>query len=100
MSNIVTLEYDGSQSYQELTAHYNSSCPGCTACRAWWVHSLVNDDVFIDIYNYLIESDYFTEVELELLVRVNGETSSTLNDAIFTKYGVHDLVQLFDEREV
>lgn len=40
-----------------------------------------------DLFNHLVENEYFTEDELILLTTINGYSIKTLHDAIFARYG-------------
>lgn len=51
----------------------------------------------ITVYNYLIDRKYFTEAELKLVCYLNGANMVTLNDAIYARYGCHDIEQLIGE---
>lgn len=47
-----------------------------------------------DIYNALIDGEFFTESELQLLTDINGYSIETINDAIYARYGLRDFEQL------
>lgn len=49
------------------------------------------------IFNYLIDYNYFTFEELQLLTNINGYSVETLNDAIYSRYGYRDFNQLIGE---
>lgn len=49
------------------------------------------------IYALLVDLNYFTEEELNLLLNINGHQEQTLNDAIYVRYGFHDVEQLASE---
>lgn len=49
------------------------------------------------IFNYLIDYNYFTFEELQLLTNINGYSVDTLNDAIYSRYGFNDFSQLIGE---
>ena len=53
-------------------------------------------DVF-ELWDNLVEHKYFTPDELQLLVKVNGLSMKTLNDAIFARYGYRDSEQMKEE---
>lgn len=52
---------------------------------------------FFDYYNTLVEGNYFTEEELNLLSCINGATVETLNDAVFARYGYRTVEDLINE---
>jgi hypothetical protein len=52
-----------------------------------------------DLYNELIELDYFTNDELDLITSINGWSIETLNDCIYARYGYHSLEQMNGEDE-
>ena len=47
-------------------------------------------------YNYLLDSEMFTESELQLITNINGYNLETLNDCIFSRFGYRDLEQLLE----
>lgn len=51
-----------------------------------------------ELWYVLVDGDYFTEAELELLTDINGYSIETLNDAIHARYGYHDYDQLAEDR--
>ena len=53
-------------------------------------------DVF-ELWDNLVEHKYFTPDELQLLVKVNGLSMKTLNDAIFARYGYRDWKQMKED---
>ena len=53
-------------------------------------------DVF-ELWDNLVEHKYFTPDELQLLVKVNGLSVKTRNDAIFARYGYRDWEQMKEE---
>ena len=53
-------------------------------------------DVF-ELWDNLVEHNYFTPDELQLLVKVNGLSMKTLNNAIFARYGYRDWEQMKEE---
>ena len=53
-------------------------------------------DVF-ELWDNLVEHKYFTPDELQLLVKVNGLSIKTLNEAIFARYGYRDWEQMKKE---
>jgi hypothetical protein len=50
-----------------------------------------------EIYEILIDNNYFTQEELDLITNINGFNVETLNDCIYARYGFHDLAQLIGE---
>ena len=53
-------------------------------------------DVF-ELWDKLVEYNYFTPDELQLLTKVNGLSMKTLNDAISVRYGYKDWEQMKGE---
>ena len=53
-------------------------------------------DVF-DLWDKLVEYNYFTPEELELITNLNGTSTKTLNDAIFARYGYRSWEQMNEE---
>ena len=53
------------------------------------------------IYNRLIDEDYFTEDELNLLTGINGYSLETLNDACRYRYAgdIEDVLEIADDDE-
>lgn len=49
------------------------------------------------IYDYLIENQFFMDGELSLLCCINGYTEKTLNDAIYARYGFRTFEDLLDD---
>lgn len=49
------------------------------------------------VYEYLIDHEYFTSEELDLVTNINGWNIESLNDCIYARFGFHDLEQLIDE---
>lgn len=49
------------------------------------------------IYDFLIQNDFFTEDELSLLCCINGYSENTLNDAIYARYGLRDFESLKED---
>lgn len=47
-------------------------------------------------YNYLVDSEMFTEAELQLITNINGYNLEALNDCIFSRFGYRDLEQLLE----
>lgn len=52
---------------------------------------------FNEIFSFLVENQFFTEDELQLLCSINGAKEDTLNDAIYARYGFRDFDQLLDD---
>ena len=52
-----------------------------------------------ELYNELIELDYFTSDELDLITSINGWSIDTLNDCIYARYGYRSLEQMNGEFE-
>ena len=50
-----------------------------------------------ELWDTLVAHEYFTPDELQLLVKVNGLSMKTLNDAIFARYGYRDWEQMKEE---
>ena len=50
-----------------------------------------------ELWDTLVSYEYFTPDELQLLVKVNGLSLKTLNDAIFARYGYRDWEQMKEE---
>lgn len=48
------------------------------------------------LYQALIDDEYFTEEELQLVTDVAGYSLRTLNDCIYSRYGYNDFEQLYD----
>lgn len=46
------------------------------------------------LYDLLVDEDYFTNSELLLLTNINGLSLETLNSAIFARYGFRDYDQM------
>lgn len=49
------------------------------------------------IYDFLIDNQFFTEGELSLLCCINGYSVETLNDAIYARYGLRDFESLKED---
>lgn len=49
------------------------------------------------IYDFLVENQFFTDDELHLLCCINGYSVETLNDAIYARYGLRDFEALLDD---
>lgn len=46
-----------------------------------------------ETWDFMIENMLFTEEELQLVTQMVGYTVGTLNDALYARYGYHDLEQ-------
>ena len=53
-----------------------------------------NCEDFGIIYQCLIDGEFFTEAELNLVTDINGNSIEALNDCIFARYGYPDYEQL------
>lgn len=62
-----------------------------------WKFKGDNMEEVTKIFNYLIDYNYFTFEELQLLTNINGYSVDTLNDAIYSRYGFNDFSQLIGE---
>lgn len=49
-----------------------------------------------ELWGALVEGDFFTEGELQLLTDINGYNITTLNEAIFARYGYRDYNQMME----
>lgn len=52
-----------------------------------------------ELYNALIDGDYFTEEELNLLTAINGYNVETLEEAIYARYGYRSFDQMKESEE-
>ena len=50
-----------------------------------------------ELWDNLIDGEYFTEEELQLVTSINGYTTDALNDAIYARYGVRGWDRLQEE---
>jgi len=50
-----------------------------------------------ELYETLIDEEYFTEAELHLITNINGYNLETLNDCIYARYGFHTYEQMKGE---
>lgn len=55
-----------------------------------------HDKEFNEMFIYLTDNGYFTEEELILVTNINGDTIESLNDCIYSRYGVRDLESLIE----
>ena len=56
----------------------------------------INFNSVADVHEYLIDNEYFTEEELNLVTSINGWCVASLNDCIYVRYGYHDLEQMLE----
>ena len=49
---------------------------------------------FNELFEALVEEEYFTMEELHLVTMLNGDTVETLNACIFARYGYRDWEQM------
>jgi hypothetical protein len=54
-------------------------------------------DKINNIWAVLVDYNYFTEEELKLITNINGLNEDAFNDAIYVRYGFHDIEQLLIE---
>lgn len=52
------------------------------------------EENFNELYKALIEWEFFTEAELNLVTNINGGTVETLNSCIYSRYGYRNYEQL------
>lgn len=57
-------------------------------------------DNFNELYKTLIEENFFTEEELNLITNINGGTIEVLNDCIYVRYGYRSYEQLKEYEEL
>lgn len=50
-----------------------------------------------DAWSFLVDNEFFTQAELELLTSINGYNMDTLNDALYARYGYRDIEQMEEE---
>lgn len=50
-----------------------------------------------ELYTYLEDEEYFTSEELNLVTNVAGYSIETLNNCLYSRYGVNDILQLLEE---
>ena len=50
-----------------------------------------------DFWNELVDRDFFTDKELELVTAINGYSVDTLSDCLYARYGYYTLEQMEDE---
>jgi hypothetical protein len=50
-----------------------------------------------ELYETLIDEEYFTEAELNLITNINGYNLETLNDCIYARYGFRTYEQMKGE---
>lgn len=49
-----------------------------------------------ELYDLLVEGEYFTEAELDLITCINGYSEETLNDCIYARYGYRSYEQMVE----
>lgn len=49
------------------------------------------------LYQYYIDSEMFTEEEINLVTNINGWNVTTFNDMLYSRYGYRDLEQMLSE---
>ena len=52
-----------------------------------------------ELYNTLIDGEFFTHEELDLITIINGYSVDTLNDCIYARYGYRDYDQMTGEEQ-
>ena len=55
---------------------------------------MTNIDKVID---FLVDREFFTIDEIQLITCMNGHNIETLNDAMYVRYGMHNIDQLKEE---
>lgn len=50
-----------------------------------------------EVYEFLIDNNYFTQEELDLTTNINGFNIETLNDCLYARYGYRSLSQMLEE---
>ena len=55
------------------------------------------DSIEALLYNYYIDSEMFTQNELDLITNINGWNVETFNDVLYSRYGYRDLEQMLEE---
>ena len=55
---------------------------------------------FEELYNKLIDNDFFTQEELDLVLDVKGQSIETLNACIYHRYGYNNYEQLTDYEQL
>ena len=55
------------------------------------------DSIEALLYNYYIDSEMFTQNELDLITNINGWNVETFNDVLYSRYGYRDLEQMLGE---
>ena len=50
-----------------------------------------------DFWNELVDRDFFTDKELELVTSINGYSVDTLSDCLYARYGYYTLDQMDSE---
>ena len=49
------------------------------------------------LYGYYVDSDMFTQEELDLITDINGWNVETFNDVLYERFGYRDLEQMLEE---
>ena len=52
-----------------------------------------------EVFDYLIDHEYFTYDELHLVTLIDGWNMEVLNDCIYARYGYRSLGQMLNESE-
>lgn len=52
---------------------------------------------FDEIFNFLVDNQFFTFEELNLLCYINGFTEDTLNSAIYARWGLRNYESLLED---
>ncbi len=58
---------------------------------------MINYNDVNEVWSYLVDNDYFTDEELQLITNINGYTIETLNDCLYSRYAYRDLGQMLEE---
>jgi len=93
-------EQDQSNIFDFIYFEYRNSVTICTwepdpVDTGTW--GMFVDDFPMELWDKLVEYNYFTPDELQLLTKVNGLSMKTLNDAISVRYGYKDWEQMKGE---
>ena len=48
------------------------------------------------LYEYYVDSEMFTQEELDLITDINGWNVETFNDALYARFGYRDLEQMLE----
>ena len=49
------------------------------------------------LYGYYVDSEMFTQEELDLITDINGWNVETFNDVLYERFGYRDLEQMLEE---